>query len=989
MISKTHLFSVGQSYLDFQVTKSQDIPELQCKLIELTHLPTNALVMHLSNQDPENLFCLSFQTLPDKSDGVAHILEHTVLCGSKKFPVKDPFFAMTRRSLNTFMNALTGSDFTCYPASTQVPKDFYNLLDVYLDAVFHPNLKQLSFLQEGHRLEFADPEDPNSPLEHKGVVFNEMKGVLSNPGARLSEMLHAALFPDITYGVNSGGSPPAIANLSYEELVNFHKTYYHPSRCLFFFYGNMPLQHHLDFISENALKGVEKIAPLPPIPFQKRFQKPLKIETRYPISEDEDKRDKSFISFGWLTANILQQQEILALDILQIVLMSTDASPLKKALLKSGLCKMASSHMDTDIHEIPWTITLGGSNPENADACEELIYATLISLVKEGIPLDLVENAMHQHEFHRSEIRADGVPFGLSLFMRSALLKQHKTLPEEGLKIHSLFDEIHRLSLEDVNYFGKLIKKHLLDNPHFVRIVMAPDKELASIEFKQEKEALEKIQKTLSDSEKKALVEQAKTLALFQQQQEHENIDVLPKVTLDDVPKSARHLILEKEKVGVLEVFHHPVFTNKIVYADLIWDLPYIQEADLPTLRLFTDLLTQMGAGGRSYSDNLEYIQANTGSIGAHLTFNVQAKDSNSIAPTINIKGKALHSKSKNLFQLLKDFSETVDFTDKSRLLEILHKQFTALESSLIGNAQRYAINLSASGLNVTGKLSNAWYGLDYFYFIKKLVQKPTQIDELIHKLKYLQQEVLCSENPHLVLTCENSFYQELKDHSFYGLHQLETKARAAWKNDYHLRPVPSLGKIIPATVAFIGKVLPTVSYAHPEAPSLCIASSLFDNITLHRLIREQGGAYGGGSSSNSLGGTFYFHSYRDPNLIKSLEAFEEAVRVIGKGQFTLRDLEEAKLEMIQGMDDPIKPGARGDYAYLWLREGRTFEARQKFRDSILNLSSEDVVKAVRAHIIPNMPKSATVVFAGKELLEKENAYLQSQKLPPLIVEAI
>lgn len=260
------LTAVQQTYRDFQVVQYLRLEELQSTLIELIHEPTGAKVMHIANDDPENLFCLSFQTLPTSSNGVAHILEHTVLCGSKKFPVKDPFFSMARRSLNTYMNALTGHDFTCYPASSQIEKDFYNLLEVYIDAVFHPNLKKESFLQEGHRFAFAEPEDLNSPLVYQGIVYNEMKGAMIGPESRLWEKISEHLTPDLTYAHNSGGNPKEIPNLTLEELKEFHQTYYHPSRCLFFFYGNIPLSKHLDYLQDHALKGVQKAPQLSPLP---------------------------------------------------------------------------------------------------------------------------------------------------------------------------------------------------------------------------------------------------------------------------------------------------------------------------------------------------------------------------------------------------------------------------------------------------------------------------------------------------------------------------------------------------------------------------------------------------------------------------------------------------------------------------------------------------------------------------------------------------
>jgi Zn-dependent M16 (insulinase) family peptidase len=985
-----HFNTIGQQYGDFEVTHIVDIPELQSCLIELVHRPSHAQVMHIANEDSENLFCLSFQTFPEKSDGVAHILEHTVLCGSKKFPVKDPFFSMTRRSLNTFMNALTGSDFTCYPAATQVKKDFYNLLDVYMDAVFFPNLSRLSFLQEGHRIEFADPQDPTSLLEYKGVVLNEMKGVMSSPSARLSEAIHEALYPHLTYGVNFGGNPTIIPQLTYEELIAFHKKFYHPSHCLFFFYGNFPLQGHLDFIAEHALKDVIPAPPIPPLLFQKKNQEPKYLTMYYPIAHDEEDQSKSYVSFGWLTCPIIDQEQVLALSILEIILLDTDASLLKMAWLKSGLCKLVNSHMDTDVHEGSWIITLRGCDPNMADECEHLLNKTLEDIVAQGIPLNLVENAIHQLEIYRSEIGGDHAPFGLSLFMRSALLKQHHVLPEEGLKIHTLFDVIHKKALNDPNYFSAIIKKVLLDNKHRVRVVMKPDKNLTSTEHSEERRLLEEIRGKLSDKDIKNLLTQSQKLAKFQQKQQEENIDVLPKLDLEDIPKASRHFELTRETIGRLHVFHHGCFTNKILYTDLVFQLPYIPIEDLSFVRLFCILMTQMGCGARNYAENLEFIQANTGGIAASLTFNLQAQNHCEFHPSIHLRSKALYRKTPKLFSLLADLTAAVDFTDLHRLKEVMLKHYTGLESSLAQNAMRYAINLSASQLDVASSIANSWYGLDYYWKIKEIATDLNHhLVPLSRKMQELQHKLLGLDNSDFVITCDKEFYNELKDHGFYGLTQIPTKPFESWKGDYPLKKIPSQGRIIASPIAFIGKVFKTVSYVDPDSPALALAASLLDNLTLHPLIREQGGAYGSGAVSNAISGNFYFYSHRDPNISRTLEAFEIAIAHISEGKFDEADLEEAKFDIIQGLDEPVPPGHRGEHAYGWYCEGKTQPIRQAFRDRLLSLTSQQIIEAVDKHIIPQFKHGITAVFAGSELLEKENEILQAKGYTPLVIEKI
>lgn len=984
----THFQSVGQKYHEFKVTKITDIEELHCQLIELIHLPSGAKVLHIGNDDPENLFCLSFQTIPTNSNGVAHILEHTVLCGSKKFPVKDPFFAMQRRSLNTFMNALTGADFTCYPAATQVPKDFYNLLDVYIDAVFHPNLNELSFMQEGHRLEFTQPENPLTPLQYKGIVFNEMKGALSSASTRLNEVISTALFPDLTYGINSGGDPKDIPKLTYQQLCDFHREFYNPSRCLFFFYGNLPLAAHLDFIKDNILNEASPAAPLPPLSLQPRFKQPKYITEHYPIAPDEETHDRALIALGWLTCHILDQETVLALSILEIVLMETDASVLKLALLKSGLCKQASCYLDTEISEIPIVLCMKGCNAESADALEALIKSTLNDIIQQGIPLTALDNAMHQLEFFRSEITGDQAPFGLSLFMRSALLMQHGGDAENGLKIHSLFDKIRQRNIEDPGYFGDLIKKYLIDNPHFARVIMVPDKTLSAKELQEEQTALAEIQKKLTSQQSQEIIQKAAELSAFQKNQEEVDLDILPTLTLDDVPHSPKVFPLSQESIGNLNVYHHDCFTNEIVYADLVFDLPAVAEEDLPYARLVTTLMSQMGCNGRNYAENLEFIQANTGGVGATFTFNLQASDHTQFSPSFCLRGKVLHRKVSKLFTLFGEMATQMDFNDTERLKEIILKQYIALQSTLSQSALKYAINLSAEGLDVPSKIANHWYGLHYFWMIEKLAKDfDSQAEWLVAKLNDLKEQIIAVGKPDLIITCDSAMYDEIKGNDFYGLKNMEIKTGKKWNGNYPLVPSVSQGRVIASPIAFIGKVLKTVSYTHPDTPALAVAASLMDNIYLHTSLREQGGAYGGGAICSAMSGNFYFYSYRDPNILSSTHAFDEAIKSLLEGDFEDIDLDESKLELVQSLDMPAAPGSRGDIAYGSIREGRTLEVRQAFRDRLLSLTREEVIVAVQRQIVPKMSSAATVVFAGRELLEKENEKLVAAGLPPYTIE--
>ncbi len=973
---------VGDKYNDFVLTKILYIEELQCELREIEHVPSQAKIMHIGNNDPENLFCLSFQTRPTSSNGVAHVLEHTVLCGSQKFPIKDPFFAMGRRSLNTFLNALTGSDFTCYPAATQVEKDYFNLLEVYIDAVFHPELKELSFLQEGHRLEFSTPDDPQTPLQFKGIVFNEMKGSLASSEARLWQMMMQELCPDLTYAHNSGGDPKGIPNLTYEELKAFHKMYYQPSRCLFFFYGNLPLKQNLDFIAEKALKDAPSLPPLPRIPLQERFKKHRHKELHFPVTESEELSTRTMVSFGWLTAPLLEQEEILALSVLDSVLMDTDASLLKLPLLESGLCIQADAYMDTEMSEVPYLIVCKGCKQENVEKLEALLRKALEKIIKEGIPYNLIDSALHQLEFSRTEITGDHSPFGLTLFMRSALAKQHGGDAENALKIHELFETLNT-KVKDPTYLTNLIKKYLLDNPHFVRLTMLPDPKLAAEELKQEERSLEKIKKSLTPTEVEAILSQTKALEKYQKETETQDIACLPKVGLEDVPILVRNFALKEEQKGNFNLFHHECFTNHILYADLVFDMPHIDKEDLFYLQLFSVLLPEVGCGKRKYKENLEYIHAYTGGIGASSSLHVQANDPHTMNPCFTLRGKALHRNAQQLFTLLKETATSCRFDEKKRIQELISQLHNSLQTRLTKNALRYAIQLSLSSLCTPSSINNKWHGLEFYKFIQTLSEDlPGKLPYILDKLNAMKEKVLCLKHPHLVLSGDQEIYTQLQKNDFYGLLTLPAKDFTPWNGNYPLNTVSREAHIIASPIAYNCEAFKTASYNHPHSPALTVATHLFENKILHRSIREQGGAYGAGASYNTTIGAFYFHSYRDPHIANTLKIFNESIDLIAAGNFDENDLEESKLEVIQQFDMPTAPGSRAITAYSWWREGKTKEMRQHYRDRLLSLTSKEVSLAVEKELLAKKHSGIIVSLAGAEVLERENRLLEKETKP-------
>lgn len=964
------LDAIGQTYRDFRVTQYLPLDELQSTLIELIHEPTGARVMQIANNDPENLFCLSFQTLPDSSNGVAHILEHTVLCGSRKFPVKDPFFSMTRRSLNTYMNALTGQDFTCYPASSQVEKDFYNLLEVYADAVFHPYLKKESFLQEGHRFAFSEPTNPASPLVYQGIVYNEMKGAMNSPDSRLYKALGAQLTPDLTYANNSGGDPQSIPSLTHEELIDFHKTFYHPSRCLFFFYGNLPLAKHLDFILANVLEGTKKISQLPPLPRQKRFTSPIHATGSYPVSAEEPADNQAMIALSWLTATISEQTDLLALSLIDVILMDTDASYLKKTLLKSGLCAQADSSLDLEMSEIPFTIICKGCTEANAEALKNLCYQTLQEFISKSIPPEKIEAALHQLEFDRMEIGGEGMPFGLTLFFRSALSKQHGVEPESALLIHTLFNDL-RGRLQDPSYIPNLVRKYLLDNPHFVLLTMKADPKLEQEENDAERKRLDAIRAQMTLQQTEEIIRESKHLTAFQEEQENQSLDCLPKVTLADVPRKPNDFPLTEHTAGRLKVFHTDAFTNHILYADLLFDLPHFPAEELPLVSLYARIFTELGCGGRNYAKNLEMLEAYTGGADATLSLHPTYPDPSHLKPAFSIRIKALKRHTHQLFNLLGDFAQGVDLSDEARLREWIVQHASELQNRLNKNAMNYAVQLGFSGLSTASFIYNRWHGLPYY----TSVQEWAKSTDWIESLKKIQQKLLGAP-ANLVLSCDASQMKEIQQQNFYHLQdKLRKDPFTPWKGDYKLEPVLSQARLIASPVSFTAQTLRTCSYAEKDGAFLLLSGELLDNVVLHTEIREKGGAYGSGATYSPAVGNFHLYSYRDPNLSKTLQAFQTALDKIASEDFDEEDLEEAKFGIIQTLDTPVPPGNRAMAAYSWKRAGRTLESRQAFRNALLEATPSDVAKAVKTRLLPQ--NRTTVTFLGQDLYDKEK-----EKLP-------
>lgn len=979
----------NEVYRGFRVKNVTRVDEIGVKVLDIVHEKSGAEIVHVVNDDDENVFAITCKTYPENSRGTPHVLEHVVLCGSEKFKVHDPFFAMIRRSSNTFMNAFTAKTWTAYPAASKITTDFYNLLDVYLDAVFHPRIEKASFKQEGHRLEFKEPDDPKSDLVYRGIVYNEMKGAYASASGLLWRSMMGYLFEGHTYGHDSGGDPEEIPELTHEELVKFHKKFYDPSKAVFFFYGNIPTEKHLDFIGERILDHAEKQEQIPPLELVKKQTEPRYDKLPYAVS-DEDLARKTFVGISFITTNIKDRADTIGLTLLDSILMDTDASPLKHRLISSGMCVNADSAFDTDAREMPYSFIFRGCEEKDAEALEKLLFDSLEEICKKGIDQEQIETALHQLEFTRTEIAGDYGPYGLEIFGRTILPKLQGGSLTEGLRIHSLFEELRDL-VKNKEYLPSLIKKYFLDNTHRSTLVMYPDKEYGAKQHQAEKDKLKKIKESLTEPQIKEIQKNHEEMLAYRNAKENEDLSCLPILSLKDLPEDVSYFHLEKSNHGNLGVYHHETFTNKVNYATLVFDLPQIEEIDLSYLRLFASVLTELGAGGRNYIDNLNHIQEHVGGVWTSLSLNVQRENTQTCYPTISICAKSLSRKSKEMMHILKDFILTPDYKDRERIKELISQTYTDLQQRLSNSAVGYALKQSASSFSSWNHVTNLWHGYPYHKFIEDLYNNLDQrIDTVIEKFSKLAETIFHLNNPQLVLTCDQEDWQDLVKNEFYGIQNLA--AAAISFTPWIEMAIPKTGKhsarTIASQIAHNAQSIPTITMQSPQAAPLKIASYLFENLFVHRDVREKGGAYTSGVKLNILTGCIQFYSSKDPNIVSTYSAFDNAVEAVARGEFTDQDLLEAKLSYIQDVDGSVSPGSKAVVTYFQLKVGLTKEVRKLFREQLLAVTKADVIAAVKERLLPVIKeKPIRVTYAGKELLERDIPLFEKHNFPSLELE--
>ncbi|MCI0505975.1 MAG: insulinase family protein [Gammaproteobacteria bacterium] len=955
----------------FELKRSKPIESLKIVVEEYLHRKTGALHYHLSADNTENVFLVGLRTMPQDSTGVAHILEHTALCGSKRYPVRDPFFMMIRRSLNTFMNAFTSSDWTAYPFASQNRRDFFNLLDVYLDAVFFSRLNQLDFMQEGHRLEFENPQDPDSKLVYKGVVYNEMIGSMGSPVNTLWQTLTRYLFPTTTYHYNSGGDPEHIPDLTYEQFMEFYKTHYHPSNAIFMTYGDIPVYELQERIESRALSHFDRLSEHLSVHDEKRYHAPVTVEEHYAFDDEENAENKTHIVMGWLCGQSTDLEESMKAHLLSGVLLDNSSSPLLQALettdlgnAPSPLCGLEDSN-----REITFMCGIEGSKPQNAQALEDLVMGVLQRVAEQGVPQEQMESVLHQLELEQREVGGGHYPYGLQLILDGLSSAVHYGDPVAALNLDPVLNQL-REDIKNPEFIKNLVKSYLIDNPHRVRLTLAPDSKLSARRQKHLAAKLAKIKAGLSVPEKRNIIDLAQKLAERQQKKDDES--VLPKVGLEDIPDEMHIAEGEIRELNGYKTTNYAQGTNGLVYQQIVCGMPKLSDDLLQHLPYYTATLTELGCGGRNYVETQALAASVTGGISPFTTTRGKCDDVQAVSSYFFVSGKALARNHDRFCQLMRETLESPRFDELDRIRELIGQQRAHREQSVTGQGHTLAMIAASSGLSPAAQLKHQLSGLQGIKHIKQLdamIEEQDNLKTLTGKFQAIHDAILAAERQYLLIGEPEHLESFMKDLSavWAGSRPATSNAKPFSLNEIS-RQVKQLW-IANSPINFCARAYPAVPIEHDDAAPLTVLGGFLRNGYLHTAIREKGGAYGGGASYTSDIAAFRFYSYRDPRLVDTLNDFDTSIDWLLTEKHEWRQVEEAILGVISSIDKPSSPAGEAKDAFQNALFGRTPEKRRYYRSRILKVTLDDLKRVAQTYFDP--AKASTAVITNAATLEQ------------------
>ena len=975
-------FSAGEKRQGFHVRRIEQIPDIRVTAYEIEHEPTGAKVLHLHCDDRENLFAIGFRTPPRDSTGVPHILEHSVLAGSERYPLKDVFNELLRGTLQTFINAFTYPDKTIYPVASQERRDFFNLARVYTDLVLRPRLLKETFLQEGHHLEF----DANGELAVSGIVYNEMKGAYSSPEALMYKAVQEALYPETPYACDSGGNPEAIPDLTYEQFRAFHRTFYSPTNARVFLYGDIPTEEHLAFLAE-MLAGFDRTVVDSSINLQEHWRQPRAIHGFYPIDPEEKPTGKTTVNLAWMTAENTDPEAAMLVTIVADLLVGSAAAPLRKALIDSGLGEDLSpvTGLERDLRQIAFAVGLRGTDPDKAPRIEALTLETLRSLAAAGFDRELIEGTLHQVEFHGREMVRGAYPYGIVLMGRAYHTWLYEGDPLTDLNFPRTILEIRRKWEADPALFQGVVRRWFLDNPHRLLSIMEPSRTMQEEREEAIRERMARLKSSLSPEAEERIHRETQVLKRFQTEPDPpEAVATLPRLAIGDISREIDTTPTERTAIGGVPTLIHDLFTNGIAYLDLAFDVSDVPEELQPCLPLLGKLTVQMGAAGLSYEAMAKRIALRTGGLGANVATGLTVDGAGNWQKML-FSVKALYRNVDEAIGIVEDILKEGDLGDAARMRDLILEKKNDLHAAVIPSGHLFAQMAAAAALSVSAWRTEQWHGRTQLKFIAGTADRlPDRGEELREKLMRLREIVFVRSRLHLNLTADEEGLRLLTGAAD-RLSTLPAGNPPAQAEDK--RPGPAhVGIAIPAQVSYVAKVLSAPPYRDPLAAPLFVLAKQLSNGYLYRHIRVQGGAYGGSCRYEPLSGLFAFLSYRDPHLTETLDVYRDAADDVSRNPVSPEELEKAVIGSIGTLDRPMDPAGRGYTALIREFSGLSDPDRRRFRAEVLGMTAERIRETARRYFPAAAEAAVVAVCAAEERLRQANDALREkltlEKLP-------
>lgn len=943
----------------YELIKEEELLGIQAKGYLLRHKKSRARILLIEKDDNNKVFSITFRTPPDDSTGVPHIMEHSVLCGSKNFPAKDPFVELVKGSLNTFLNAVTFPDKTMYPVASCNDKDFQNLMHVYMDAVLYPNIYEHEeiFRQEGWSYKLNSPEDR---LEYNGVVYNEMKGAYSSPESVLDRVILNTLFPDTSYANESGGDPEAIPELTYGQFLDFHRRYYHPSNSYIYLYGDMDMEEKLKWLDEEYLSDFDAKEIDSRIRFQEPFGEMRETSIPYSIASEESEEDNTYLSYNKVIGTSLDRELYLAFQILDYALLSAPGAPLKKALTDAGIGKDIMGNYDNEMYQPIFSVISKNANESQKQEFVDLVEQVLTELMENGIDRKALEAGLNYHEFRYREADFGNYPKGLmyNLQMMDSWLYNEE---EPFLHVEAL-DTFEFLKKQlGTGYYEGLIRKYLLDNPHGAVVIVKPEKGRTARMDAELDGRLQAYKAGLSAEEIEELVKKTAALAAYQSEPEkEEDVERIPVLRREDISREIEPIVNEEMNLAGVPVVFHEIETNGIGYLDVLFDISGIREELIPYVGILQSVLGIIDTENYGYGELFNEINVHTGGIGTSLEIysdvtNIQEK---AFKATFEIKGKALYGKIPVVFSMMGEILTASRLTDTKRIKEILAMVKSRLLMRFQSAGHRTATLRAMSYASPSAKLRDMTNGIQFYQTIAYIEEHfEEEKDRLAETLKSLAGQIFRPENMMISYTASKE-----------GLTGIETQIEGLKKSLYHGVPKEencvihcekkNEGFKTASKVQYVARTGNFIDRGEAYTGALQILKVILSYDYLWQNIRVKGGAYGCMSSFNRIG-EGYFASYRDPNLKRTVEVYEGVVEYLKNFTVSERDMTKYIIGTMSDIDHPMTPATKGERSMNLYMNKVSAEMIQKERNQILDARQEDI----RA-----LAKVAEAVLAANQL---------------------